>query len=58
MPNRHYTYWRILYEIYWKADALYGACPEFSPRLDNWINDRMDRLGVRLGFLSPERMDV
>lgn len=58
MPIRYYASWRILYTIYWKVDALYGACPEFSPRLDTWINDRMDSFGIRLGFLIPERKDT
>lgn len=55
---RHYTYWRILYTIYWKVDALCWTYGERFPWLERELYDPMWVLGETWGFLIPERWDV
>lgn len=56
MTTRYYACWRILYTIYWKIDASSWTYVEPFPRLENWLHDCMDSIGIRLGFLIAERM--
>lgn len=50
---KHYAAWRISYTLFWKIDALCWTYGERHPRLEQWLWDRMDRLGIRMGFLLP-----
>lgn len=54
-PIQHYARWRILYTMYWKVDALWTGNSRFR-RLNTWLNDCMDNVGLRMGFLLPSLM--
>lgn len=57
-PIQHYAGWRILYTIYWTIDAHWWTYGEYVPRLDTWLQDRMDSLGLRMGFLVSEHQET